>query len=513
MTRPWWPAMLALVPLLVAGCGGSRKSASAIDLTEMPPAEETHDDRDLLHLRFVLDEDQAARYASLGPVGRAEMMRQVWAELDPTPTTPVNERHRDHYRRLAYIDEHFSMEKEPGFDRRGELLLRYGPPDERRIVMGDVVEGVGLLPPREVWIYYWLGAAYELEDPRFQGEFQDVFESGRVGERADDIDIARLSPDSEIPVGVGRHGLEPLDAEEQLAMQKLRTMLEMGQQGLERTPRAYLHDYGGAPLDYVFDIQTFSDLGSGLTLVDINLGLLAKDLSYREEDGGWVAVLDVEGAVRTLDWNEVGLGTHRTLDRRASLDELKGVLVLDQVPFVIEPGEYRLALSVRDEVSGNIGIYQTEFVAPPYLPGDFAISDVQLALDVQPASEGAPFVKGNYQVVPYPLGEFPRGRDIHVYFEIYGLGVSPEGDSLYEVDFLIRPRTKDRSSWFGSSKGRMSPGVATTYEGISKSPNVQESVALDPGTFDEDVYDLEITVRDRVIEREVTRTATFSVRP
>jgi GWxTD domain-containing protein len=516
------PLVLVAVAGLASGCGGSKKSSSAIDLAEVTAAEATYEDADIEHLRFALPEEEQERYRELDPEARAEMMRQYWASVDPTPTTPVNERERDHYLRLAYAREFFGTdEEESGFDRRGELLLRYGPPDERRIVMGDVVEDVGLVPPREIWVYYWLGQAYEMEDPRFTGNFRDFYEIRGTRDDAD-RDIRQLAPDSQLPAGPGRRGYVPLDAEEQLAMDKLKTMLDRGQEGLRKRPRAYLHDYGGGPLEYVFDVHTFSDHGSGLTRVEINTAFLAEDLAWAPEGGEdatvgdgaglLVAVLETEVALKTIDWRDVARGWRTTRDRRASGEDRKGVLVLDQSVFAVEPDEYRLALSVRDSVSGNIGLYQTEFAAPAYLPGDFGVSDVQIALDVRPKEpEDSVFVKDALVVIPYPLGTFPRDRDIHLYFEIYGLARSPAGDSLYEVEIMIRPRTTESSGWFGSSKGRITPGVATTYQGRSASPNVQEWIALDPETFREDVYDLEFLVRDLVLEREIRRTLSFGV--
>lgn len=158
---------------------------SAIDLTGTPLAAETYEGADLLHLRYILEDRQAEAYARMSPEERREMLRLVWAALDPTPTTPRDERKEAHYRRLACVRENFRIRDEPGWDLRGELLLRYGSPQVREIIQPDVVPGFGLVPPREVWIYSWLGMTFRLADALLGDNFQE--DAGRAHSSRPDI--------------------------------------------------------------------------------------------------------------------------------------------------------------------------------------------------------------------------------------------------------------------------------------------------------------------------------------
>ena len=517
-------ALLFTFAALVAGCGGvGGPPRPTVDLAGVVPDEETLDDGAISHLQYVLTPEQQEAFLALPMDDRAELLRVAWAELDPTPTTPENERRIEHYRRLAFVRTHFAIEKPPGWDKRGELLLRYGPPDERRTAFGDVVVGVGLVPPKEVWLYRWLGAAFELEDARFQGNFQDAF-AQRKSTRPDvDRDVSSLGADADVPPGAGRpvretanvaipETFEPTDAEAAMARERLSHMVEQGQVTLRDRPRAYRHDYGGAKLDVVFDVQSFSDEGSGKTRLQVNVALWAKDLQFAIEGDHRDAAMDVEVTLKTRDYHDVVRARRMAHDRRGVDEDLTGRLVLDQTTLVVDPGEYRLALSVSDSLSHRIGIFRTDVDAAPFPPGVFAMSDVQRAAEVHPAPHpDAPFVKGGLQVVPYPPGTYPRDRDIYLYFEVYGLTLSPTGDALYTVAFVVRPRTVTTASWFGSSKGRVVPGVATSYGGNARSANVQEYFALDPKTFDEGVYDVEVSVTDQVADRGVSRQVSFGV--
>jgi hypothetical protein len=56
------------------------------------------------------------------------------------------------------------------------------------------------------------------------------------------------------------------------------------------------------------------------------------------------------------------------------------------------------------------------------------------------------------------------------------------------------------------------PGVATAYEGSARAGIVREWIVLDPTTFPQDLYDVEVRVIDRVAERDATRSVTVAVR-
>jgi GWxTD domain-containing protein len=440
------------------------------------PAAEAYDDHALRHLRHVLTDEQQATYVTAPTDARAELMRVVWGSLDPTPTTEANERRLEHLRRLAYAREHFAIDGPPGWDQRGELLLRYGPPDQRREIPAAMQEGLGLVCGKEVWVYYWLGQAYRLEDPRFQGNFQ-------------------------------------VDPEEEMEAGKPETMLAGGQLEARVEPQAYFYDHGGGRLDYVFDALSFVADEPGRTRLELNFAYWASDLGYvGSVEKGYAAVLGVEAVLKTDDYRPVARKIQRTEDRQDSIDDLAARIVVDQASIVADPGRYRLALSVRDSVSNDVGVFTTDVEVLDFPPGELAISDIQLALDVKSGRPGDPFLKGAVQVVPYPLGTLPKDRDAVLFFEVYGLAPSPTGDVRYTVEFRIRPRRKTASAWFGSSKGRVVPGVATAYEGSARAGIVREWIVLDPTTFPQDLYDVEVRVIDRVAERDATRSVTVAVR-
>ena len=76
------------------------------------------------------EELEAFRKTEEDPPARREYLVRFWASRDPDLMTRVNERKLEHYRRVWYAMTDFSGKVRP-WDRRGEVYVRYGPPEYR----------------------------------------------------------------------------------------------------------------------------------------------------------------------------------------------------------------------------------------------------------------------------------------------------------------------------------------------------------------------------------------------
>jgi len=80
---------------------------------------------------YIITDQERAAFKNL-PTNdeREKFIEQFWLVRDPTPGTPENEFKQEHYRRIAYANEHFSSSI-PGWKTdRGRIYIIYGPPDE-----------------------------------------------------------------------------------------------------------------------------------------------------------------------------------------------------------------------------------------------------------------------------------------------------------------------------------------------------------------------------------------------
>ncbi len=79
---------------------------------------------------------------------REQFIDQFWLRRDPTPDTVENEYKDEHYRRLAYSNEHFGSAIPGWKSDRGRIYINFGPPDEI-----NSHTATGLQRPMEEWTY------------------------------------------------------------------------------------------------------------------------------------------------------------------------------------------------------------------------------------------------------------------------------------------------------------------------------------------------------------------------
>lgn len=80
-------------------------------------------------VRWIITQSERAEFLRLtSDEARDEFVADFWKRRNPSPGTP-NPFKEEHYRRLAFSNEHFAA-KGPGWESdRGRIYILYGPPD------------------------------------------------------------------------------------------------------------------------------------------------------------------------------------------------------------------------------------------------------------------------------------------------------------------------------------------------------------------------------------------------
>lgn len=107
-------------------------------------------DQDVVYI--ISDEERAAFEGLKTDEERQHFIEQFWSRRNPTPGTPENEFKKEHYRRIAYANDHFRTASGTTGWRtdRGRMYIVYGPPDE----IDSHVNGSAKIPhPFESWGY------------------------------------------------------------------------------------------------------------------------------------------------------------------------------------------------------------------------------------------------------------------------------------------------------------------------------------------------------------------------
>ena len=81
-------------------------------------------------VHWIITPQERAEFAKLsGDEQRDHFVEQFWGGRNPTPSAPRNAFKQEHYRRLAFANEHFAADI-PGWETdRGRIYIIYGPPD------------------------------------------------------------------------------------------------------------------------------------------------------------------------------------------------------------------------------------------------------------------------------------------------------------------------------------------------------------------------------------------------
>ena len=80
---------------------------------------------------YIITPEERAAFTQLSnDEERDQFIEAFWQRRDPTPGTLENGYKEEHYRRIAYADEHFGAGV-PGWKTdRGRIYIIHGPPDE-----------------------------------------------------------------------------------------------------------------------------------------------------------------------------------------------------------------------------------------------------------------------------------------------------------------------------------------------------------------------------------------------
>src|SRR5579863_6586551 len=132
---------------------------------------------------IITDQERKAFKALQTDEERDQFIEQFWLRRDPTPDTEENEYREEHYRRIAYANDHFASGIPGWKSDRGMIYIKYGPADETDDHNGGTEErspqeggGQTSMYPYQKWRYRYIegiGENVELEfvDTTMTGEY------------------------------------------------------------------------------------------------------------------------------------------------------------------------------------------------------------------------------------------------------------------------------------------------------------------------------------------------------
>ena len=482
--------------------------------------------------------DEAIRNASLAPLSRDAGARAArwWRAQDDLPATPANERLAEHLARVAFALAAFAAPDDPrGYDDRGEVYVRLGPPDRTATIAVDAAlrafdlrgrSPVGRLPANAFWLYdrVHASAQYLFVQASLRGPY-------RLGGGLDLLprDLRRAS-----------RGLRG-DAE---AEAFLTVMEEVYGQLAVRHP-AYGSPYdavaryngsgparddpSGVALEVITQAQAADAVAEAVRQEAVPASVSTTRLNTADlpASARWARFLNPDGTTRLeVSWG-VEAGALRPSRRPRTEDGAPAPLSPDSVllstSVVLLTDDFRPQAAAHDHCRLSQDDGTTGLLAVPIRtsPARLALqwqarrrsSDrewvgtlrppdvlVPLRTGVLEMSDLHPLAISNARAAalasPYPFDALPADGRITLSFEIYALRPDASGRTHYSIEYRITGR-----------RGAPVTSAAITYEGSETV--AREVIAVDVTPRLEEAVEIEVRVRDEETGDEVRRSVQF----
>jgi len=473
---------------------------------------------------------------------RDAFIEQFWLRRNPNPDSPENEFREEHYRRIAYANEHYAAGK-PGWKTdRGHIYISFGKPDSidshpsGGSYQRPFDEGGGETStfPFETWHYRYLEGVGDNIDI----EFVDTCQCGDYH-----FTIDRSEKDALLHVpGAGETMYEQMGQAKKA--DRFRGGIESlgngpmasGQQGkqfdrIELAAKLFApppvkfkdlesfmseHKLLTGPI-FPFDVRTdFVKVTEDTVLVPVTLQIKNKDVTFTTKDGVSRGVVNILGKVSTI--------THKTVQTFEDTVEITQPAELLQKTLEkqsvywkalpLRPGSYRVDIAIKDVNNpDHLGIYGKSLIVPKYDDeklgtSSLILADTMYAVPSQTIGTGN-FIIGNTYVRPRVSSnpatpvKFTRDQKLNCWMQVYNLGMDDKTKSnSATVTYEIRDTTSDKVLLETSEESK-------NLSAHSDQLTMERSVALaglQPGK-----YKMTIRINDAISKQEIAQSAPFVV--
>jgi len=467
---------------------------------------------------------------------REQFIEQFWQRRNPDPDSADNTFKEEHYRRIAYVNEHFSSGI-PGWKAdRGRIYIMWGPPDEIQSHPAGgsydrpSSEGGGETStyPFEDWRYRYLegiGENVELEfvDPTMSGEYKltmDPSEKDALlmvpGAGLTQMESMGLaSKTSRFNNTDGTHLAAPIGGLTPETMNEFSRLSLYAK--IQQAPPVKFKDLEAVVTSRLvrdqvkFDYRFyFLRITSETVLVPITVQIPTSQLSFQEKQGVDSATVNLFARISTLSGRIVQ--TFEDTVKRdvpaSLLQQAKAVPSIYQKAVPLSPGLYRLDIVLKDVNNGNVGVVNTRLAVPRFEDDHLSSSSLILADQILPVSSKdiglGQFVLGDVKVRPKLDASFAAADGMGVFLQVYNLKVD---DQTHKSDATVQYRVM---------KEKTTEPVLKFDIPRDKLPEHGEELTLENiitlGSLPPGAYKLEVAVTDNLTKQTITPAMDFTVK-
>jgi GWxTD domain-containing protein len=484
---------------------------------------------------IITDEEKQAFKRFKTDEERQQFVEQFWLRRDPSPDTEENEYKEEHYRRIAYANDHYASGI-PGWKTdRGMIYIKYGAPDEidshpsGGSYQRPIEEGGGETStfPFEDWRYRYL----EGVGTNINIEFVDTTQSGEyhISLDPEEKDALLYVPGAGLTLSEqmgtsdktqrfnrtdGTHlgtGNQPL-SESQNEFTRLETYANLMKapvikfKDLDAVVNSNIR-YNTLPMAVRTDFIRVTD---ATVYANVMVQFKNSDLNYSSKDKISKATINIYGRITTLTRRSVNFFEDTITSQLPSefLQQAANGSQIYSKRIPLAPGTYRLNIVAKDTVANTVNSFETALVVPHYDEDQLGSSSVILADQLERVATNSigtgQFVIRSSKVRPRIGDVFKQGETMGIYTEFYNLGMDektkkPQGTIEYEVvnnadNKTVMTQTEDLVTI---------PNASAFLVTVEKKLPLK---ALPPGR-----YTLKLKIDDKLKNQSLSPSAQFTV--
>jgi len=496
-------------------------------------------------VRWIITDQEKKAFLSLSnDEERDAFIEQFWRRRNPNPDSPENEFREEHYRRIAYANEHFAAGKPGWMTDRGHIYIAYGPPDSTDSHPSGgpydrpMDEGGGETTtfPFEVWHYRYIEGIGENIDIEFVdtcmcGDYHmtidrsekdallhvpnagdTLYEEMGMAKKADrfkgGLEDLGPGPDS------STNQAKEFDRLEQYA--KLMAPPEIKFKDMDLAEYLTSHKVLTGPI-FPFEVRTdFVKVTDDTVLVPITIQIKNRDITFNTRDGVSKGDVDIIGRVSTITDRVV-----QSFEDPVYVEEPAELLPrtmnnesLYWKALPLRPGRYRIDIAIKDGNNpDHVGIWAQAVTVPRYDDDRLSSSSLILAdkMERVPAKEigAGMFIISNTYVRPRVTSNpampatFHRDQNLNFWMQVYNLGLdqkSKENNAKIDYQILNVATNKTILDTQEESQKLSAGSDQLTLE------KTLPLASLEPGK-----YMVKISVDDDVTHQQIAQSAPFTV--
>src|ERR1700728_242183 len=358
---------------------------------------------------IISDEERKAFMSLSNDEERDAFIEQFWLRRNPDPDSPDNEFREEHYRRIAYANEHFAAGK-PGWKTdRGHIYIAFGPPDSKDSHPSGgsyerpMDEGGGETStfPFETWHYRYLEGIGDNIDIEFvdtcmcgdyhmtidrsekdalkhtPGAGQTLYEQMGMAKQADRFSGGGLEQLGAGPMSTQNQSKQ-FDRLDQYAKLMAPPVIKFKDMEEFMTTSKILT---GPP--FLFDVRTdYVKVTNDTILVPVTLQIRNSDITFVNKDGVAMGTVNILGRVSNLNHKPI-----ETFEDTVTVQEPSELLAQVQnnmkvywKALPLRPGLYKVEIVIKDvNNQDHIGRWERSINVPKYDDDRLASSSLILA--------------------------------------------------------------------------------------------------------------------------------------